>query len=139
LLVSGTGSCGSFRGDGKNAEDFAGKVMQGYPRHRQSLPGVLSSSEFNRFGLTVDADNDASIRWQSLTGRLWELESRLAFRLDAVPEGPNASGTALRTDSPLTVGLWLWPDNPSEGNMESFAGALLPAEAWLTKLKEVQI
>lgn len=108
--------------------DFVVKPLDGYARLRRSLKAELISDEFTRFAIVVDADTHPLHRWRSLTDRLQELQTDLAIRFDQFPEEPTPDGAILRTNSPLVVGIWLWPDNLAEGDMEAFAGQLTPAD-----------
>ena len=125
---SGVGTYRRFDENNKAPVDFVIKDMGGYPQLRKSLASELLSTEFGSYGLVVDADADVGKRWLSVTDRLRELQSRLAFTLQEVPREPNPSGTILRTGTPLTIGIWLWPDNIAAGDMESFAGKLVPPD-----------
>lgn len=124
---NGLGTCSNFRPSDNAAADFVIKPMGGFPRLRQSLKAELASSTFHAFGIVVDADNEPANRWASVTDRLKEIQSPLAFQFDDVPPAPTASGVVLKTNSPLTIGIWLWPDNAAAGDMESFASLLVPA------------
>ena len=123
---SGAGTYRRFDENNKAPVDFVIKDMGGYPQLRKSLASELLSTEFGSYGLVVDADADVGKRWLSVTDRLRELQSRLAFTLQDVPKQPSPPGTILTTDTPLTIGIWLWPDNVVAGDMESFAGNLVP-------------
>ena len=126
IIRSGVGTCRRFDENNKAPVDFAIKDLGGYPQLRKSLASELLSTEFGSYGLVVDADSDVAKRWLSVTDRLREIQSRLAFTLQEVPQEPNPSGTILRTGTPLKIGIWLWPDNTLTGDMESFAGMLVP-------------
>jgi hypothetical protein len=89
-----------------------------------SLPVRLKASEFGDiFGLVIDADADIASRWQSLRDRL------IGVGYETVPDQPAYEGTIL--DPPAgkllpRVGIWIMPDNQSEGILEDFLRFLVP-------------
>lgn len=121
---AGVGSVVNFSRLNESKPDFVIKSMDGYSRLRRSLRAELIADDFSRFAIVVDADSDLRTRWDSLTDKLQELQEPLSFNLLDVPETPPNEGAILRTDTSLTIGIWLWPNNAASGDMESFAGML---------------
>ena len=68
-------------------------------------------------GIIVDANDDLPARWDALTNRLRAENLRL-------PESPNPTGTIIHS-SPR-IGIWLMPDNISEGEIEDFVVRMIP-------------
>ena len=68
-------------------------------------------------GIMVDADNNPGSRWSSITNRL------RSEGID-VPQAMEPGGTVI--DGPPRVGIWLMPDNQSEGELEDFVAGLVP-------------
>lgn len=69
-------------------------------------------------GVLVDANDAVADRWSAVTERI-----RCA-RPDMRLENPVTDGTIVR-GSP-DVGIWLWPDNESQGELEDFVGRMIP-------------
>ena len=68
-------------------------------------------------GIMVDANNNPEARWRSITGKLD------SAGIDA-PATIAAEGTVI--ESSPRVGIWLMPDNQSEGELEDFVTSLVP-------------
>lgn len=68
-------------------------------------------------GVLVDANDDLSSRWQAVVDRL----ARAGI---AMPQAAEPAGTV--TESTPRVGVWLMPDNVSDGELEDFAVRLIP-------------
>ena len=69
-------------------------------------------------GILVDANDTPADRWNAVTERV-----RRA-RPDMKPGSPVREGTIIG-GSP-DVGIWLWPDNRSEGELEDFFAGMIP-------------
>ncbi|MDR3555227.1 MAG: hypothetical protein P4L55_10770 [Syntrophobacteraceae bacterium] len=91
----------------------------------ESLSVRLKASEFGDIvGLIVDADIDIASRWQAVRGRL------MGAGYESVPGQPFDDGTILDppTDKLLPrLGIWIMPDNRSDGILEDFLRFLVPA------------
>ena len=79
-------------------------------------------------GIVMDADTDIDARWQSLRDRLVKLG------YTAVPKAPAADGTVI--DAPAgallpRVGIWIMPDNQTNGILEDFLRFLVPTNSML--------
>ncbi len=70
-------------------------------------------------GILVDANDDREARWQSITDRL------LHAGINAPPR-PDPKGTIIDMPSKPRVGVWLMPDNTSNGELEDFIFYMLP-------------
>ena len=75
----------------------------------------------------IDADTGLAARWQSLRDRLLEAG------YPNVPAGPDPKGTILPAPGGTSllprVGIWLMPDNQTEGILEDFLRFLVPEES----------
>ena len=69
-------------------------------------------------GILLDANTDSGARWQSV-------RDRLAQAGIAAPERLNPGGTVI--ESRPRVGVWLMPDNSSQGELEDFVAQMIPA------------
>ncbi|MGC8494844.1 MAG: DUF3226 domain-containing protein [Syntrophobacteraceae bacterium] len=100
------------------------KQYEGVDNLLESLPVRLKAAEFGDIiGVVIDADTDIASRWQSMRDRL----SGVGY--ETVPNLPAHCGTIL--DPPADkllprVGIWIMPDNRSEGILEDFLRFLVP-------------
>ena len=100
------------------------KRLENVDQLLEHFPVRLKASEDGDIvGLVIDADTDLAARWQSLRERL------ILVEYENVPEDPAADGTIL--DPPAgkllpRVGIWIMPDNQSEGILENFLRFLVP-------------
>jgi hypothetical protein len=86
----------------------------------ESIPVRLKTSDLERFGVVLDADEDIKARWEQLRSRL------LASGCEDFPEAPNPTGTVIQMKDGPRVGAWLMPDNKLPGMLESFLAFLVP-------------
>ena len=95
----------------------------------ESLPVRLKASEDGDIvGVMIDANSDIAARWQAFRNRVIE------SGYESVPPGPSPSGTIL--DPPPgtllpRLGIWVMPDNKSEGILEDFLTFLVPTGSGL--------
>ena len=95
----------------------------------ESIPVRLKASEDGDIvGIVIDADVDLQSRWQSLRNML----IRLGYQ--NVTETPSPEGSIF--DPPIDaliprVGIWIMPNNQSQGILEDFLRFLIPAESRL--------
>jgi hypothetical protein len=90
----------------------------------ESIPVQLKAGEDGDIvGVVIDADTDVKARWQSLRDRL------INVGYHNVPADPASDGTIL--DPPKQtllpqVGIWIMPDNQTNGILEDFLRFLVP-------------
>ncbi len=102
----------------------------------ENLPVHLKESDLEALGVVVDADTDLTARRQSLRDRL------TTAGYPKVPAEPDRTGTILASppDSLLPrVGVWIMPDNRTEGILEDFLRFLVPAGGSLFSYVESSI
>lgn len=68
-------------------------------------------------GIVADANDDPGARWQAVSDRL------RGAGVDA-PRKPSRGGTVM--DGAPRVGVWLMPDNRSDGELEDFVQTMIP-------------
>ncbi len=89
----------------------------------ESFPVRLKESDVSVLGVLVDADTDLNGRWQSLRTHLERA------RYQRVPAMPSTDGTIIGPP-PATllprVGIWVMPDNQTNGILEDFLRFLIP-------------
>lgn len=74
-----------------------------------------------RVGLIVDRDDVANDKWPAVASVLRRLGSETSG-------GPAAGGTIIGG----RYGIWMWPDNVSHGDLETFVAGVIPQSALLT-------
>jgi hypothetical protein len=89
----------------------------------ESIPVRLKESDVHIVGVVIDADTDVKARWESLRHRL------IKVGYQDVPTDPMPEGTIL--DPPAQallprVGVWIMPDNRTNGILEDFLLFLVP-------------
>ncbi|HVC34024.1 MAG TPA: DUF3226 domain-containing protein [Chloroflexota bacterium] len=93
----------------------------------ESFPVRLKASEDGDIiGMVVDADTDISSRWQSVRDRL----TGLGYQ--GTPANPAPGGTILGPPVGTLlprVGIWIMPDNQTNGILENFLRFLVPADS----------
>lgn len=84
-----------------------------------------STEEGDVLGVVIDADKEPSGRWQSIRNRLLEAG------YENVPDKADSIGTIVeppdRSILPR-VGVWIMPDNVSQGKLENFLRHLVPED-----------
>lgn len=90
----------------------------------ESIPVRLKASEDGDIvGVVIDADTDLKARWQSLRNQLIEVGYQ------NVPADPTPDGTILHPPAQTLlprVGVWIMPDNQTNGILEDFLRFLVP-------------
>jgi len=82
----------------------------------------LKASGLKALGLIVDADNhDLNARWQSIRNAC--LKS-----IPDIPEKLPITGLVHPTGSGIKFGVWIMPDNQTQGMLETFLTYLIPDE-----------
>lgn len=97
--------------------------LGGIDKLLESLPVRLKESDVNALGVLVDADTDVQARWDSLRGHL------ITAGYLSVPTTPATQGTVLQPPPGTLlprVGIWLMPDNQTNGILEDFLRFLVP-------------
>lgn len=87
---------------------------------KNNLPAYLKASDLKCLAVVVDADFDVAARWQSIRSIL------LSSGYASIASEPVAEGTVVQQEGKPAVGIWLMPDNSTEGMLERFASLLIP-------------
>ena len=81
----------------------------------------------NTIGIIVDADLDKNgvpageVKWQKISSRL----NQIGY---TCPQKHNPSGTIIEHEALPNVGVWIMPDNESEGIIEDFMNGLINSD-----------
>lgn len=79
----------------------------------------LKTPGLEALGIMVDADDDASQRWQ-------RIRARCQGAFPGLSETLPVTGLIATNATDLKLGVWLMPDNGSRGMLETFLTCLLP-------------
>lgn len=89
-------------------------------------PGViethLKASRVEAVGVLVDADDEPQSRWEAVRNCCLKSFAMLPRELPA-------TGLVVTNDRGIRFGLWIMPDNGSQGMLETFLAGLLPASS----------
>ena len=115
-------------------ERFSILTKEGYPDVLKAMGPEVKTEDRRAVGFVLDADLRPQDRWEEVRGAL-------AGTRD-VPERPDPQGTIL--PGVPRVGLWLMPDNGSDGELEDLVATMVRsndsiwplAEAYLRGLPE---
>lgn len=99
---------------------FAVLDKEGFSRLRDAIGLELKAPDREVVGIIVDANDDLTARWTAITDRL-----RNACPGIEIGE-PAPEGTIFGSEP--RVGIWLWPDNESGGELEDFVAAMVPGD-----------
>ena len=102
----------------KSAPSFDVLDQHGYQPLCDAIGLELKAPDREVVGIIVDANDDLPSRWAAITGRL-----RRACP-DIEIGDPSLEGTIAGNEP--RVGLWLWPDNESSGEIEDFVARMIP-------------
>ena len=84
----------------------------------KSVRGEILAEDRIAVGILMDANDDLNARWQAVTSRLRDAGIQ-------TPNAPSLHGTII--ESSPRVGVWLMPDNQSDGELENFVERMIPA------------
>lgn len=108
-----------LRGQHQQIPEFEVTEKESISKLVDSIPAELKVSGRIALGIMVDGNENPEARWDSITGILH------SAGIDA-PAAIDAAGTII--EGPPRVGIWLMPDNQSEGELEDFVSNLVPDE-----------
>lgn len=100
------------------------KEHGGAPSLLESVPvRIKASEEGDIVGIVIDADTDMAARWRSIRTRI------TAMGYENAPEAPTADGTIIDPPEETLLprlGIWIMPDNRTNGILEDFLRFLVP-------------
>ena len=102
---------------------FCIKNKDGIDPLLDSISIEIKVSGRKSLGILVDANDEPVNRWKAVRRRLQQLDLH-------VPEEPEPNGTILSAVPPAIprIGIWLWPDNRSPGELEDFVKTMIPSK-----------
>ncbi|KAA6317278.1 hypothetical protein EZS27_032539 [termite gut metagenome] len=93
---------------------------EGIDKLYENIPVRFKESGINTIGIIIDADTDINARWNSLKAIL----RKISFD---VPNEFPPTGLILENET-YKVGVWIMPNNNSNGMLEDFISFLIPPE-----------
>ena len=115
----------------KNQATSDPKLLHGVERITQEFEVRLKVADFRALGIVVDADfaetgNGVDKRWSTLKGIL----RRAGYD---TPDALDSDGLVVEKDG-LRIGVWIMPDNASEGMLEDFVASMIGGQDPLFEL-----
>lgn len=95
-----------------------------------SIPVRLKESGVNTIGILIDADTDIMNRWESVRQQL----NKAGYT--SVPTTISKEGYIHKENGKVTIGVWLMPDNNTNGMLEDFIRFLIPDRDALLPIAE---
>lgn len=113
------------------------KEHGGAPNLLESVPvRIKASEEGDVVGIVIDADTDMDARWRSIRDRI------TTMGYENTPQAPTPEGTIIdppeRTLLPR-LGIWIMPNNRTDGILESFLRFLVPQPSALLEYVEKSV
>lgn len=103
--------------------DFGIRDCGGWPGLKKVIRLELDAEGRSVLGIIADANGDLLGKWREISAEVHSASVEVAH----LPEEPACGGTVM--DGSPRVGVWLMPDNHSDGELEDFvAGMILDAD-----------
>jgi hypothetical protein len=87
----------------------------------EQLPIRFKQAQVDTIGLIIDADSEIKDRWKSIS-------ALLLLQGFAIPEAIPSEGLILKDNAGFKIGVWIMPNNNSNGMLEDFISFLIPKE-----------
>ncbi len=100
--------------------DFCIREKGSVEKLLDSIDTEIETPGLQSLGILVDANTNLAGRWQAVKNRLAE-----TGYYPSLPAHQSPSGTIIA--GPPRVGVWLMPDNSSQGELEDFVAQMIPA------------
>lgn len=85
---------------------------------KENISTRMKSASMKNIGVVVDADNDCQPRWD-------ELKNLFKDYFPAIPEKLPSNGLICENNEGKRLGIWIMPDNSSQGMLETFLSTLI--------------
>ncbi|MCY4186170.1 MAG: hypothetical protein OXD45_12755 [Rhodobacteraceae bacterium] len=99
------------------------KNLEGYPNLRNSISSYIKETGRCNFGIVADANNDLQNRKKSIVN-----EIKKTNYFDISKDNWCSNSIFCDTKRNLRVGIWLMPDNNSQGELEDFIFDMIPPD-----------
>lgn len=105
------------------------KDAKGFDNVPRLISATLKTEGLTNLGIIIDAnEKGVGSRWDTIRGRLG-----IIFGQELLANiNPDVSGLIIKEESLPTIGVWIMPDNQSEGYLEHFLERMIKAgdEVW---------
>ncbi len=86
----------------------------------KSIP-IYLKTDVSTIGVVIDADENINLKWDKLKN----LFKASGYEL---PESPTQGGSIIKKINFPTIGVWIMPDNNTNGMLEDFVKQLVPSD-----------
>ncbi len=106
----------------------------GYPDVLKAIPVEIKAPGREALGIILDGNDDLLKRWT-------EIRQVLNGVVDTnIPQKPKIGGTIIKSSERYPrIGIWLMPDNRSNGELEDFVIQMIPNEDAIWPLAQIYI
>ena len=92
---------------------------EGVERLIEGIPVRLNQPGLEALGIIIDADDNIENRWKSL-------KAILTVHGFNFPDDLPSNGLVINTEDNITIGIWIMPNNNTNGMLEDFIKFLIP-------------
>lgn len=104
--------------------NFCIRDMKGFPNLLADVNNEIRSPNRDIIGVIVDADDDPDARWKEVVNKV--SETSITIPLEGREDGVVAAGKPDGVSRSRRVGVWVMPNNVSEGEIEEFIDGMIP-------------
>lgn len=104
-----------------NLPDFHIRRCRGWGGLKREIRLQIDVDDRLMIGIIADADDELSTRWSDICQ-----EVQRAQKGTALPAQPEFGGTIV--GGKPRIGIWIMPDNRSQGELEDFVAAMVPED-----------
>lgn len=111
------------RMEGKDP-NFCIRDMKGLPNLLADVNNEIRSPSRDIIGVIVDADDDPDARWKEVVNKI--SETSITIPLEGREDGVVVEGKPDGASRSRHIGVWVMPNNVSEGEIEEFIDEMIP-------------
>lgn len=111
----------------KLKKNFEVKNCKGIDELFKTIPVQLKTSEIKTIGIIIDADTN-------LNNQVKHLEKIFVNNGFDFPANINKKGLIIQRHDEIRIGVWIMPDNETEGMLEDFIKFLVPTDDQLSPI-----
>ncbi len=102
--------------------DFEFQVASGYEKILNILPTLIIAENHETIGIIIDSDTERLAHWNQVLDILKESGYL------SLPKEPDKKGTIITQEEEELpkIGVWIMPDNQTDGKLETFVKYLIP-------------
>lgn len=101
---------------------FEIQVAKGYEKVLKILPTLITAENHETIGIIIDADTERLAHWNQV------LDILKKSGYSSLPSKPEKKGTIITQEEEELpkIGVWIMPDNQTDGKLETFIKYLIP-------------